>query len=257
MLRHVPRDNLSVRQLRDIKDIVRQVLDFIDEHDECTPEELFAQLSRVKKTAMSVSAAADLINRRNELDEIMAYARSSISLRPEVMESLGEDNIEGIGFLLEKTQSWLEDHPNPTIMTLERFIESLRLSLSRYGLCCVVDPRSAPTPGKGEAPLAMSPASRSKLLAIDIACAIMEQLQVLRVACVAAGAQAFVGRRIAPLQVEVADLLSDESTHRDGAADLMRQYKALLKAVMPEVGIRPPSSCWMQVLQLEEPEAED
>jgi hypothetical protein len=256
MLRHTPKDNLSVRQRRDLKDVATQVLDWLDSHDSCSAEELFAQLCRVNKTAMTVSAAADIVNRRNELEQLIAEIRSSITCKPDVMDSLGEDNIEGIAFVLDKTQAWLEEHPNPTIMTLERFIDSLRMSVYRYGLSCVVDPSSAPSPAKGEAP-AMSPASRAKLLAIDVACAMIEQLQVLRVACASAGAQSFIARRIAPLQVEVADVLADRSTHRDGAAELLRQYKAVVKAVVPEVGIRAPSSCWTQVLQLVEPESED
>ena len=258
-LRHTPKENLSVRQRRDARDVATKTLEWLDTNgDSASAEELFSQLSRVNQTAMTVTAAADIVNRRNELENLMMEIRSSITTKTEIMESLGEDNIEGLSFVLDKAQAWLEDHVNPGIQTLERFVESLRLSAYRYGLSCVVNPSSAPSPAKESAnDTHMSPASRAKLLAIDVACAMIEQLQILRVSCVAAGAQSFIASRIAPLQVEVADVLADRNAQRDGAAQLLREYKALLKAVQPEVGIRVPSSCWTQVLQLDEPELDD
>lgn len=283
MLRRVPKEHLSSRQRRDSRDTANAVMAWIDENAVGgTIEDLAEHLQRVCETALVVSAAADTVARRNELSELLAFIESCITVRREIMESLGADSLQGLAFVVGKSKFWLEEHPNPTIAALEKFIEGLRLACQRYGLSCpAVDEPVLPPSGAVADPspscnrvvntnktdeLQQKAASEvaakviiahDPLLITHVACAILEELLVLRVACRTASATSFIARHIAPLQVEVEHVLSDELALQDGAAALLKRYKAVLHAAATEANLRVPSSCWTRVLPFDEVELVD
>lgn len=312
MLRHVPKEHLSSRQRRDSRDTANAVMHWIDENkfEEGLLEELADHLQRVCETARVVSAAADNVARKNELDQLLSFIRSCITARPEIMESLGEDALQGLAFVVGKSEHWLEEHPNPSIAALEKFIEGLRLACRKYGLSCpaaedaVVPPPSVvvgtstktvehekkaedvvdnkteagaqqqaapssdritgqnthavpePTAEERAAAVAKVVVAKDPLLITHVACTILEELFVLRVACKAAGASSFIARHISPLQVEVEHVLQDELALVDGAAALLRRYRAVLKAAS-DAKLRVPSSCWTHVLPFDDVELAD
>ena len=261
-LRHLPKDNLSSRQRKQCRTIASSVLDWIDAHyDDGTIEELASQLSRVTESSLSASAASDFIARRNEVGRILDYMKMCLTHYKEVRESLGEDSVEGLWFIIQKVEFWLAENASPSLNTLEKLVESLRLASSRYGL--PIPPTDAPVPsptahegvngGEVFKTGTVAPeASRQAIQLVDVACIIIEELQVLRVACVSGGASAFVARRVAPLQYEVNSLLEEGSEITDGAGPLLRRYKELLMLVPRETGVRVPASCWAHVLELDE-----
>lgn len=280
MLRSTPKDNLSLKQRRDCKSISTGVMTWIDEHrdDPETIDELADQLQRVCETSQETSAAADIVARRNEVLEMLDFLRSSL-MCPPICDALGADRTEALAFIVGKSESWLEEHSNPTIQTLEKFVESLRLSASKYGLspptidAPVAHPPGSdiavdayvnnlvggPTPHQTAAKIRDASAVHAEqVLVMNIACVLMEELQVLRVACAAGDASAFIARRIAPLQLEVEDVLNDPLAMKDGAAPLLRRYKLLLQAVRQEATkVQVPPSCWAHVLPFENVELDD
>jgi hypothetical protein len=281
MLRSTPKDNLSLKQRRDCKTIASAVMLWIDEHrdDPATIDELADQLQRVCETSQETSAAADIVARRNEVMEMLDFLRSSL-MCPPICEALGADRAEALSFIVGKSEGWLEDHPNPTIQTLEKFVESLRLAASKYGLSpptvdapVPLPPGSelttetavtsagvgGPTPHQTAATIRNASAVYAEqVLVMNIACVLLEELQVLRVACAAGDASAFIARRIAPIQLEVEDVLHDPMAMKDGAAPLLRRYKVLLQSVRVEAAkVQVPPSCWAHVLPFETVELED
>ncbi|CUF34164.1 Hypothetical protein, putative [Bodo saltans] len=284
MLRSTPKDNLSLKQRRDCKSISTGVMVWIDEHrdDPTTLDELADQLQRVCETSQETSAAADIVARRNEVLEMLDFLRSSL-MCPPICDALGPDRTEALSFIVGKSESWLEEHSNPTIQTLEKFVESLRLSASKYGLSPPTIDAPVPLPPGSDlsggatddsttkssvgGPTPHQTASKirdasavyaEQVLAMNIACVLLEELQVLRVACAAGDAAAFIARRIAPLQLEVEDVLNDPMAMKDGAAPLLRRYKLLLQAVRTDAAkVQVPPSCWAHVLPFETVELED
>jgi hypothetical protein len=288
MLRATPKDNLSLKQRRDCKTIATSVMGWIDEHrdDPNCIDELADQLHRVCETAQETSAAADIVARRNEVLELLDFLRSSL-MCPPICDALGPDRTEALGFVVGKSEAWLEEHSNPTIQTLEKFIESLRLAASKYGLSPpTLDDPVPPPPGSSDLPARTASNSATpvkgssgdiggptphqvadkirseadfveKVLVMNIACVLLEELQILRVACAAGDAAAFIARRIAPLQLEVEDVLHDPMAMKDGAAPLLGRYRSLLVAVKHDAPrVQVPPSCWAHVLPFENVELE-
>lgn len=271
MLRATPKENLSMKQRRDCKHIATSVMAWIDENYlEGSIEDLADQLQRVCETTQETAAAADIVARRNELTELLDFIRSSITVHREVIDTLGPDRCEALAFMVSKAEHWLETHSQPSIQTLEKFVESLRLGASKYGLSPpTMDGPVAPPPRHGasasEATRQVSSsgappraAPGETLYVVNVACTIAEELAALRVACVSAGAAAFIARRIAPLQLEVQGLLDDPLALSDGAGALLGRYKSVLCAVKTEAPlVEMPASCWTRVMPFDDVELTD
>ena len=140
-LRNTPPAALSIRQRRQAAATAQGVLDWMDtttnKSSDDRVQEVADQLTKVLETSRDVSAAADLVARRNEFERVVSLITSSLE-NPHVECSIGCSGVEGLRYILTKVKAWMDSTPKPTVTAYDTFIESLYFASSRLGLSLLV-----------------------------------------------------------------------------------------------------------------------